>query len=79
MEASWNHQRCDQGKCSCTEGERSGDSGGMDFVNNVNDILTCLCQADMNDRESLKKAVEGSYAVFAVTNCQLASSMRIVL
>ena len=28
-----------------------------------------LVKADLSDKESVKKAIEGSYAVFAVTNC----------
>lgn len=29
-----------------------------------------LVKADLSDKESVKKAIEGSYAVFAVTNCK---------
>ena len=46
------------------------------LVNVGDDGLIGFFQADMNDRESLKKAVDGSYAVFAVTNCELAPIMN---
>lgn len=34
-----------------------------------------LVTADMSDKDSLKKAIEGSHTVFAVTNCR--SSVRL--
>lgn len=34
-----------------------------------------LVKADLSDKESVKKAIEGSHTVFAVTNCR--SSVRL--
>ena len=39
----------------------------------VTSTLMQSLQADMDDKESLEKAVAGSYAVFAMTNCMIAS------